>query len=198
MTTRVVAVLVAGGNSGLADALVAAMLEDVADLAAAMPHVEPVLAVAEGQRDLADAVRWPGMAVVPVDDANDAAAALDALQAAGADEAALVVADAPDLPPLLLGKLFSAMTGAEAAACPADGGGLVALASKIPVPSWLRSAGVGLDDPGALDRLRAAAPRRAFAVGPGWHRVRTTADLDRLDEGLEGWDNTRVYLAAQL
>jgi hypothetical protein len=34
------------------------------------------------------------------------------------------------------------------------------------------------------------------ATTPGWHRVRTSADLDRLDPGLEGWENTRAVLGA--
>jgi hypothetical protein len=35
-----------------------------------------------------------------------------------------------------------------------------------------------------------------IATAPGWHRLRTPADLTRLDPGLEGWDNTRALLSA--
>ncbi len=43
--------------------------------------------------------------------------------------------------------------------------------------------------------LSAAAPDRSrVAVAPDWHRLRTPADLARLDPGLEGWEETRVLL----
>jgi hypothetical protein len=119
---------------------------------------------------------------------------LGALYDLGADHAAVVAYDAPDLPPLLIGKLFRALGGGEVAVCPAGGGGLVALAARLPAPAWI--AGVELDTPDAPSRLRAAAGRPgAVRSGPGWHRLRTAEDLSRLDIGLEGWDNTRALLA---
>jgi hypothetical protein len=66
----------------------------------------------------------------------------------------------------------------------------------VPLAGWLPDD-VRLDDPGALARLRAAAPPRALTVGPGWRRVRAPVDVQRLDPGLEGWDATRAYLATQ-
>jgi hypothetical protein len=106
----------------------------------------------------------------------------------------VVAPDAPDLPALLLGKLHSALTSAQVAVCPAEGGGLVAIASRLPVPEWLRAADPMLDDADVLARLSAAAPRRSFVVGAGWHRVRSEEDLHRLDPGLEGWEATRTLL----
>ena len=116
---------------------------------------------------------------------------------AGADEAALICADAPDLPPLLVGKLFSALTAADVAVCPAEDGRLVSLAARLPAAEWLEVIAVDLDDPDALSRLRAAAPPRALVVGAGWHRVHGVADAMRLDPGLEGWEATRAWLAGQ-
>ncbi|HEX6935398.1 MAG TPA: hypothetical protein VF227_02655, partial [Actinomycetes bacterium] len=78
---------------------------------------------------------------------------------------------------------------------PCAGGGLVALATRVPVPDWVMGTRVGLDTSDAVARLRAAGPRRtAVSVGPGWHRVRSAADLSALDPGLEGWEVTRAVL----
>jgi hypothetical protein len=129
---------------------------------------------------------------------------LDALAGLGASQAAVLAADTPDLPPLLIGKLFRALGAgrrAGVAVCPADGGGLVALASWLPAPGWL--AGV-VPAPGAAEldlgdiaeRLRTAAPSRGTVrSGPGWHRMRSPSDARRLDPGLEGWEATRELLS---
>jgi hypothetical protein len=111
---------------------------------------------------------------------------------------AVVAADVPDLPTLLLGKLFSALAGprgAAVAACPAEGGGLVALAANLPLADWLGGLDLRLDDLDSLASLRRTAGRGELSVGPGWRRVRTVADLDHLDVGLEGWEATRSYLS---
>ncbi|WP_433239435.1 DUF2064 domain-containing protein [Actinomadura nitritigenes] len=188
-----------------------AMLEDVYEVAAGLEFVTAALVAGpDGPAD-AESITWPGTPIVR-DPAP--AAAFAALHALGAREAALIVPDAPDLPPLLLGKLFRALGSAPAAACQAaDGNGLVALAARLPLPAWLAAAldepGTALDEPGtahggsgtvldvpdALARLRAVAPRPGLVPqGPGWHRIRTPADLRFLDPGLEGWDNTRALL----
>lgn len=181
-----------------------AMLEDVYEVAAGLEFVTAALVVdPDGPAD-AEAITWPGTPIVR-DPAP--AAAFAALHALGAREAALIVPDAPDLPPLLLGKLFRALGSAPAAACQAAGGnGLVALAARLPLPAWLATVldapgtvldgpGTVLDAPDALARLRAAAPRPGLVPqGPGWHRIRTPDDLRSLDPGLEGWDNTRALL----
>jgi hypothetical protein len=117
-----------------------------------------------------------------------------ALAVRGYAEAALVAADAPDLPGLLVAKPFSRLTGARVAAAPAAGGGLVVLAARLPAPGWLPAA-LTLDTPDAVERHRAAAPaRRDLAVTQGWHRLRTPGDLAGLDPGLEGWETTRSLL----
>jgi hypothetical protein len=179
-----------------ADALVLAMVEDVVDLVAGMQEVEPALAMEAGFDAARDTV-WPGMAVCELGVGATLVDALDALGALGADEGTVVVGDAPDLPPLLLGKLHSALTSAEVAVCPADAGGLVALAARLPVPDWLRSVAneVEPDNEKILPALGRVAPRRALNIGPGWHRIRRPEDVVRLDPGLEGWDATRALLS---
>jgi hypothetical protein len=177
-----------------------ALLEDTYDVVAGLELVTPALILPAAGRPAAEAVTWPG---TPTVRADDLPAALERLAELGAEEAAIVVGDAPDLPPLLIGKLFRAIGSAQAAVCPAEGGGLVALAVPLPAPAWLFQAvagsGYGLFDlPDAFVRLRAAAPRPGVVqAGPGWHRLRTTADLDFLDPGLEGWESTRALLSGR-
>jgi hypothetical protein len=177
------------------DSLAAAMLEDVVDLVAEMQQVEGALVAVPAAESLAGAVAWPGMPVLAVAGAT-VTDGLDALTANGVDEGALACADAPDLPALLIGKLFSALTTVEVAVCPGDRGDLVALASRLPTPQWLAALDLSLDAVDALDRLRAAAPPRGLQIGSGWHRVRSADDVVRLDPGLEGWEVTRAWLAA--
>jgi glycosyltransferase A (GT-A) superfamily protein (DUF2064 family) len=166
-----------------------AMLEDTYEVVAGLEFVTPVLALTEPDED-AEAITWPGTEVVLT---TGLWALLDQLADLGADQAAVVAHDAPDLPPLLLGKLFRALGSGEVAICPAKDGGLVALAARLPAPPWLKE--IDLDTPDAPSRLRAAAGLPgAVRSGPGWHRLRAPQDLSRLDPGLEGWDNTRVLL----
>jgi hypothetical protein len=166
-----------------------AVLEDTYEVVAGLEFVTPVLALTTPDED-AEAITWPGTEVVRTSGLRQL---LDDLAGLGAEQAAVVAHDAPDLPPLLLGKLFRALGGGEVAICPAKDGGLVALAARLPAPSWLD--GIDLDTVDAPSRLRAAAGRPgAVRSGPGWHRLRTAADLSRLDPGLEGWDNTRILL----
>ena len=195
--TRVVAVLLGAPGPDQSDALRLAMLEDVCETVSALELVEPAVAVAADDPLAADVpgVTWPGTPVhrVPAGSSPLAARAVAALAATLPDgQLTIVAADAPDLPGLLVGKLHRALGSADAAVLPAAGGGLVALATRVPVPDWLVA---DLDDEDALVALRAAAPRRtSVSVGPGWHRVRRAADLDHLDPGLEGWDVTRALL----
>ncbi|MFD0901162.1 hypothetical protein [Actinomadura sediminis] len=171
-----------------------ALLEDAYEVVAGLELVTPALVLDPPDQPDAEAVTWPGTPIVRAATPPDAFAAL---HAAGAAEAVLVAGDAPDLPPLLIGKLFRALGQAPAAACAARPDGLVALAARLPLPGWLAGAltEVDLDTPDALARLRAAAPRPGLVPqGPGWHRIRTAADLRFLDPGLEGWENTRALL----
>jgi glycosyltransferase A (GT-A) superfamily protein (DUF2064 family) len=166
-----------------------AMLEDTYEVVAGLEFITPVLALTTDDEDAAS-ITWPGTEVVRTKGLREL---LGELADLGADQAAVVAHDAPDLPPLLLGKLFRALGSGEIAICPAKDGGLVALAARLPAPAWLGE--IDLDTEDAPSRLRAAAERPgAVRSGPGWHRLRTPGDLARLDPGLEGWDNTRILL----
>lgn len=178
-----------------------ALLEDTYDVVAEMELVTAALAMCPPDQPDAEALTWPGSPVIPVPPGPSPAILVTTLRRmaeVGVEQAAVVAGDAPDLPQLLLGKLFRGLGRADAAACPADGGGLVALAARLPVPDWLVAAGIGLDTTSALGDLRAAAPSRAaLSVGPGWHRIRRPEDIARLDPGLEGWESTRALLSGR-
>ncbi|MFB4312612.1 hypothetical protein [Actinomadura sp. 21ATH] len=175
-----------------------ALLEDTYEVAAGLRLVTPALVLDPPEQPGAEAITWPG---TPVVRAAGPSAAFAALHALGAEEAVLLAPDVPDLPPLLIGKLFRALGGAPASACQAETErgpeGLVALAARLPLPGWLDAAlaDVTLDTSDGLRRLRAAAPRPGqIPQGPAWHRVRTAADVRLLDPGLEGWECTRALL----
>ncbi|WP_285775438.1 hypothetical protein [Microtetraspora sp. NBRC 13810] len=172
-----------------------ALAEDTYEIVAGLDLVSPaVVTTVPGIEE----ITWPGTPVLTVPELAGGAlvraafaAIADALPQAA--EAVLVSADAPDLPGLLIGKLFRALGRSQISVCPADGGGAVAVAARLPYPEW---AGAGMDDREIVPLLRAAAPGpRTVATGPGWHRLREPGDLRLLDPGLEGWDNTRVLLS---
>jgi hypothetical protein len=179
-----------------------ALAEDVVDLLTALAEVDVVLAAPPGTRPLAEAIRWPRMPVYDLTAATPLAA-LRAATGAGYHQAVVLPADAPDLPTLVLGKLFRPLTTRPVAAAPADPtpddavSGLVGLAASLPVAGWLADHDPDLDVD-SLATLRAAA-RAAGASGPaaapGWGRQRGPADLAALDPDLEGWESTRALLS---
>jgi hypothetical protein len=225
MTGRIAAVLVTPGMAAAsppgvdpADFLLA-MAEDTYEVVAGLEFVRPVILDA-GVPGLDDIV-WPGTPIVPVADLS-IGRMFAALEPYG-DEGVIVCADAPDLPALLIGKLFRALGRSPVAVCPADGGGAVAIAGRLPWPDWADPVAPGcaasgpemppqralerpnasgapfapgpLDVPDIVKVLRARAPgRRMVATGPAWHRLRTPADISGLDVGLEGWESTRALL----
>jgi len=204
VTRRAGVVLAVAVAPGLQDgppdpaALRLAFCEDVYEVLAGLELLDAGAAVQDDQdRAAVVSVTWPDAPVVdlpPRDHAgNDLLAALSGLAGLGYEQAVVVSLDAPDLPGLLVGKLFRALGSADVAVCPAEGGGLVALAARLPLAPWVAATGVDLDTSDAVTALRAAAPSRAATgVGPGWHRVRTPAELAGLDPGLEGWAATRA------
>jgi hypothetical protein len=200
VTRRAAALLLSGPPAaracppGIAPAEFArAMAEDVADLLADLPGLEPVVAAAPDRVADAEDVVWPGTPVLEV--AGLPVDVLAVLAGQGYDEAAVFAADVPDLPGLLVAKPFSALSTAPVAAAPADGGGLVALACRLPVPAWL-PVDIDLDEPYAVERLKAAAPSPGDVVlTPAWRRLRRREDLAALDPDLEGWEATRALLA---
>ncbi|MFB9724434.1 hypothetical protein [Planobispora longispora] len=199
---RLVAVLVMPTMAGAAPPgvdpgdFLAAVAEDTCELVAGLDFVTPVLVT--GVPGLEEIV-WPGTPIVEIDPELSGSALTEAAFTAVSAavpygrQAVLLSGDAPDLPALLIGKLFRALGRAQVAVCPAVGGGAVAIAAHLPYPEWART---GLDDPDPVRSLRDSAPgRRMVATGPGWHRLRAPGDIGWLDPGLEGWENTRDLLA---
>ncbi|CAA9286686.1 MAG: hypothetical protein AVDCRST_MAG41-4049 [uncultured Corynebacteriales bacterium] len=199
MTRRAAVLLLTGPPAARAcppgvapDAFARALAEDVADLLADLPGLDPLVAAAPDRVADAEDLVWPGTPVLETG-LGTPADVFAALAVRGYDEAAVVVADAPDLPGLLVAKPFSALSGALVAAAPAVGGGLIALATRLPAPDWL-PLDVSLDDQYAVERLISAAPPGELALTQAWRRLRSRADLACLDPDLEGWEATRALL----
>lgn len=190
--TRIAAVLVRQSMSKAAPAHVdphvflQAMAEDTYEMVAGLELVTPVLVTSVPELE---EIVWPGTEVIVIDEDEPLRTIFSRLKA---DQAVVVSGDAPDLPPLLIGKLFRELGRAQLTVCPSEYGGAVAMAADLPLADW---ADPDLDHPDPVKTLRAQAPGpRTIATGPGWHRVRTPDDLLRLDPGLEGWDNLRAVL----
>ncbi|GAA1840301.1 hypothetical protein [Asanoa iriomotensis] len=172
-----------------------ALAEDAVDLLATLNEVDPAIAALPADRPLADAVAWPSMQIyeVPTTLVNDtfAAAAAD-----GYDQAAVIAADAPDLPGLILGKLFRPLTTKTLAVAPAETGhGLLGVASRLPAPAWLPPLDLDADVPATAIRPHAPNPAEV-ATAPPWRRLRGPSDLATLDQAVEGWDATRALLTS--
>jgi hypothetical protein len=112
------------------------------------------------------------------------------------DELVVIPADLPDLPGLVLAKLFKVLHRTDIAIAPErDGEGCTAIGVSLPLADWIPDDAFDLDH-NPYERLSAIAPRRSrCALAPAWHRLRTPVDLRRLDPGLEGWEETRALLA---
>jgi hypothetical protein len=171
----------------------AALAEDVVDLLARLAQAEPAIAATTADLPLAREIAWPGMPIYEVPTAT----ALPVLAAAareGHDQAAVLAADAPDLPGMILGKLLRPLSSKPVAVAPTgrDGGGLLALAAVLPAPEWLIDADLDTASPMALRRN---APQPSLVEStPEWRRLRGPHDLATLDPALEGWENTRAIL----
>jgi hypothetical protein len=124
-------------------------------------------------------------------------ATLAAAAGDGYDQAAVIAPDAPDVPGLILGKLFRPLTTKTLAVAPAEGAGLLGVASRLPAPEWLPR--LDLDAETAATAIRPHAPNPAeIATAPPWRRLRGPADLATLDPAVEGWDATRALLTGGL
>lgn len=171
-----------------------AMAEDSYEVLAALDLVDVAVAVVGGDEAAVAEVAgltWPGTPVLAVGTPFEAVG-----KVGPATSVVLVSHDVPDLPGLLVGKLFRALSPADASVCPASDGSLVALGVHVPPADWLAELAPSLDTP--LAELDAAKPRRlAIGLGPGWHRLRSMADIGVLDPGLEGWEATRALLSGR-
>lgn len=138
-----------------------------------------------------EALLWPGSVLLTVDGIRAAA------DAVAAGVVVFVPADAPDLPQLVVAKVFKALVRAEVCVGPERGGdGVVALGVRLPWPTWL-PADLALDRDPYPELARRVPDRRLLARSPDWHRLRSPAAVDRLDPGLEGWEETRALLSGR-
>jgi hypothetical protein len=169
----------------------AAMAEDVVDLLAPLPQIQPAIAAVESDLPLAAKIAWPSTRVYRVEQPT-IKAALQAAAADGHDRAAVVLADAPDLPAMLIGKLIRPLSTRTLAIAPAHDGGLLGASCRLPVPDWLPELDTEAGD--AVSARRYAPDPTLVASAPGWHRLRGPHDLRHLDQGLDGWDATRSLL----
>jgi hypothetical protein len=171
-----------------------ALADDAVDLLATLAAVDPALAVVEADRAFAAAVAWPSMRVYAVP-ALTAGNVLAAAASDGYEQAAVLAADAPDLPGMLIAKLLRPLTTRPVAAAPdaAEQAGLLGFACRLPMPEWLPYVDL---DVATVAAVRNAAPAATDVIGtPGWHRLRTPASLSRLDPALDGWEATRSLLS---
>jgi hypothetical protein len=170
----------------------AALAEDVVDLLARLAQAEPAIAAVPADRALAEEIAWPGMTIYEVATAT----VLPVLEAAakdGYDQAAVVAADAADVPGMILGKLLRPLTTKPVAVAPGGpDGGLLGVASHLPPPPWLPDHDLDTATPGLL---RKPAPQPSDVQSTAdWRRLRGPADLATLDPALEGWETTRAIL----
>jgi hypothetical protein len=159
--------------------------EVVADLIGVRSGIAGPASVAE--------LLWPGALHLPVD---ITVPTLARQLSEDADELVVLPADLPDLPGLVLAKLFKVLHRTDIGIAPEhSGNGCAAIGVALPIADWIPEDAFDLDH-NPFTRLSALAPRRSrCTLTPTWHRLRTPADLARLDQGLEGWEETRALLA---
>jgi len=169
-----------------------ALAEDVVDLLAMLAQAEPAIATTPDDRPLAEEIAWPGMRIYQVATAT-VLPVLAAATADGFEQAAVIAADAADVPGMILGKLLRPLETKPVAVAPGGpDGGLLGVATRLPPPPWLIDH--ELDRASAM-MLRKTAPRPGDVQStPDWRRLRGPADLATLDPALEGWENTRALL----
>jgi hypothetical protein len=176
-----------------ADAWRHALADDILDTLARLAEVEPAVALPGGV--LVD-LGWPGLRSY-VSPELTVTSLLAAAAADGFDQAVLVAGDSPDLPGMVMAKLLRPLTSrpVSVAAVSAAGAapGLLGLGSVLPAPAWLPALTLDELTPAAVRRA-APSPGDVAASGATWHRLRSAADLGRLDPRLEGWDATRALL----
>jgi hypothetical protein len=170
----------------------AALAEDVVDLLARLAQAEPAVAATAEDLELAREIVWPGMKIYEVATAT-VGPVLRAAAEDGFDQAAVIAADAPDVPGMVLGKLLRPLERKTVAVAPTGAAtGLLGVATHLPPPGWLPDADLDTATPMTLRRT-APEPSDVEST-PDWRRLRGPADLATLDQALEGWENTRALL----
>jgi hypothetical protein len=166
-----------------------ACLTDCYEVAADLVEVESGIA---GPPQVAELL-WPGAWQLP-----DGLGVLELAQilATRVDELVILTADAPDMPGLVLAKIFRVLHRVDLAVAPErDGSGCVAIGIALPLREWLTDDLLDLDRNPVAHLPSGRAGRSRWALAPAWHRLRSPAHLARLDPGLEGWEQTRALLA---
>ncbi|GAA3350588.1 hypothetical protein GCM10020358_77110 [Amorphoplanes nipponensis] len=170
----------------------AALAEDVVDLLARLAQAEPAIAATAADLPLAREIAWPGMPIYEVRTAT-VRPVLEAAEREGFDQAAVLAADAADVPGMILGKLLRPLSSKPVAVAPTgQPTGLLALAATLPAPEWL--ADVDLDTATPMTVRRTAPQPSLVESTADWRRLRGPHDLATLDPALEGWENTRAML----
>jgi hypothetical protein len=170
----------------------AALAEDVVDLLARLAQAEPAIAATANDLPLARAIAWPGMPIYEVPTAT-VLPVLRAAERAGFDQAAVLAADAADVPGMVLGKLLRPLSSKPVSVAPTgQESGLLALAATLPVPEWLTD--VDLDTATPMTVRRTAPQPSLVESTADWRRLRGPHDLATLDPALEGWETTRAIL----
>jgi Guanylyl transferase CofC like len=172
------------------DAFAAACLADSYEVVADLMGVRSGIAGPASAGELL----WPGALHLPID---IPVPTLAGQLSDEADELVVVPADVPDLPGLVIAKLFKVLHRTDFAIAPERaGGGCAAIGVSLPLADWIPDDAFDLDQ-NPFTRLSAIAPRRSrCTLTPTWHRLRTPADVTRLDADLEGWEETRALLLA--
>lgn len=170
----------------------AALAEDVVDLLARLAQAEPAIACTAADRELAEEIAWPGTRTYEVPTATYLPA-FEAASRDGFEQAAVIAADAADVPGMVLGKLLQPLdTKAVAVAPGGPSGGLMGVATSLPAPEWLADHDL---DTATAQILRKPAPSPGdVTTTREWRRLRGPHDLATLDPALEGWENTRAIL----
>jgi hypothetical protein len=138
---------------------------------------------------------WPGALHLP---AEITVPAIARQMTGETDELVVVPADVPDMPGLVLAKLFKVLHRTDIAIAPdREGDGCAAIGVSLPLAAWIPDDAFDMDH-NPVELLSTTAPRRSrYTIAPAWHRLRTPANVARLDPGLEGWEETRALLAGR-
>ena len=111
------------------------------------------------------------------------------------DELVVMTADAPDLPGLVLAKMFQVLHRVDLVVAPQrNGGGCVAIGVALPLRDWLTDDLLDLERSPLARLPPERAPGRGWALAPTWHRLQRPHDLALLDPSLEGWEQTRALV----
>jgi hypothetical protein len=169
------------------DAFAWACLADCYEVAADLVEVESGIA---GPPQVAELL-WPGSWHLA-----DGLGVLELAESVAlrVDELVVLTADAPDLPGLVLAKMFQVLHRVDLVVAPQrNGGGCVALGVALPPSDWLTNEVLDLQRC-PVARLRSGVSRSRWALAPAWHRLQRPDHVARLDLGLEGWNQTRALL----